>query len=150
MEEAGQALFAEDDYWCDHSDDEDQVPLTLMAKIESDDEEPIQIRTTLMAGDDSEDSQSVEDDGARAQVSISDFEQYKAQMLEMMDKSNSKIKILKSTISSHLNNVKQLQQENFQISLEKQLLQEMFDNIQSEKAKFDTKETELWTNIPEK
>ena len=41
MEEAGQALLAEDEYWCDHSDDEDQVPVTLMAKIESDDEEPI-------------------------------------------------------------------------------------------------------------
>ena len=43
MEEAGQALLAEDEYWCDHSDDEDQVPVTLIAKIESDDEEPIQI-----------------------------------------------------------------------------------------------------------
>ena len=92
-----------------------------------------------MAGDESKNSQLNEDEGTSAQVSISDFDLYKAQMLEMMDKSNSKIKSLKSTISSHLNNVKQLQQENFQITLEKQLLQEMFDNVQSEKDKFDTK-----------
>ena len=49
-----------------------------------------------------------------------------------------------------MNNVKHLQQENFQITREKQLLQEMFDNIQSEKEKHDTKENELWTNISEK
>ena len=87
MEEAGQALPAEDEYWCDHPDDEDQIPVTLMAKVESDDEDPVQmIRSTLMVGDESEDSQFTEDEWTSAQVSISDFELYKAQMLEIMDK----------------------------------------------------------------
>ena len=46
MEEVGQALLAKDEYSCDHSDDEDQIPVTLMAKVESDDEETVQIRST--------------------------------------------------------------------------------------------------------
>ena len=35
MEEVEKALMAEDEYWCDHSDDEEQAQVTLMADTDS-------------------------------------------------------------------------------------------------------------------
>jgi len=41
--------------------------------------------------------------------------------------------------------IKQLQQESFQISLEKQVLQELFDDIKEQKEKFENKVNDLYT-----
>ena len=78
--------MAKDEYWYDHSDDEqEQVQVTLMPNTNS---YIIDI--------------SKEGDHETEKVSIYDFELYKYQMLDMIDKSHTKIATLKSNISSYL------------------------------------------------